>query len=349
LLIDENYMSFDQLVSKLRQRYGSKDQHQMFKSQLEDREQGPNESLQELAQHIEELTKKAYPGLDPSTIDILARDCFIKALRSPGFQMKIKEHDPATLSEAIAKAMRLETLYKSFEKQKESSRPKLVRSTQQDERPNRNGNGQTSNNKQFDNKANGSFNKNSDVNSTMDGPKRSLPWKNKEAEIQSKETSDLRHQVKQLNMKLSELTTKINQPTVQRTTDNTHFNNGPSSNQPTTNLEVNRIFDHPVTHHKIHCVNHQRLNNHRQPTLDRVLHRILSATTAACRDTLKDDVYYCFNRIHHQKNRKRSSHRTMLEALVVWKNTKAMYTLTSELMVEDTKDYWIQVVIISFR
>jgi len=122
--------------------------------------------------------------------------------------MKVKEHYPASLNQAVAKAMRLETLYKSFEKQKETTRPRLARSTQQD-RPNNIRQPETRTN-------NSSYNKN---NGTNNETRQSPPWKNKDVEAQNKETSDLKDQVKQLSMKLSELTTKVNQPTVQQTTE----------------------------------------------------------------------------------------------------------------------------------
>ena len=218
LLIDHTQdMTFDQLVDKLRQRYGSKDQHQMFKSQLEDRERNPNEGLQELAQHIEQLVKKAYPGVDANTIDILARDSFIKSLKSPAFQMKLKEYEPQSLSQAVVKAMKLETLYKSFEKQKEATKPRLARSTQPSEKQDRNDKGKSNGNRQFNARTSSSYNR-SDNAAT--GQRPSPPWRNKDASPErNKEASDLRDQVRQLTSKLNELTTRVNQPPVQQTTE----------------------------------------------------------------------------------------------------------------------------------
>jgi len=71
LLIDhEHELTYDQLVDKLRQRYGSKEQHQMFKSQLEDRERATNESLQELGQHIEQHSSQGqfHKGITQSCV-----------------------------------------------------------------------------------------------------------------------------------------------------------------------------------------------------------------------------------------------------------------------------------------
>jgi len=141
----------------------------MFKSQLEDRERAPNGSLQELGQHIEQLVKKAYPGVDANTIDILARDNFIKALRSPAFQMKLKEYEPQSLSQAVAKAMKLETLFKSFERQKEASKPRLARSAQPEEKQNKNNRSKSRDTRQLNARTSNAYNANEQ--------KQTPPWK----------------------------------------------------------------------------------------------------------------------------------------------------------------------------
>ena len=248
MLIDEaTELTYDQLVERLRQRYGSRDQHQMFKSQLEDRERGPNEGLQELAQHIAQLTKKAYPGLDSCTVVLLARDFFIKSLKSPGFQMKLKEHEPQSLSQAVAKAMKLETLYKSFERQKDAARLRLARSTQPDERQNRNGNKRPGGSKQYEARPTNNYNEDNNVS---DEPRQNSTWKSRDIGLQSKENDELRDQVRQLSTKLSELTTKVNQTSNQVTMENPYSQQcvqlSPSSTGSYFNPLVQQAFQQPT-------------------------------------------------------------------------------------------------------
>ena len=122
--------------------------------------------------------------------------------------MKLKEHEPQSLSQAVAKAMKLETLYKSFERQKDAARPRLARSTQPDERQNRNGNNRPGGSKQYEARPTNNYNKDNNIG---DEPRQNSTWKSRDIGVQSKENDELTDQVRQLSMKFSELTIKVNQ------------------------------------------------------------------------------------------------------------------------------------------
>ena len=129
-------MTFEQLVEKLRRRFGSEEQYDRFRSLLKLRKRKDGETLQELALDIETMARLAYPNMgamDHPMNDILLREAFVDALDNPGFERKIREHQPKTFDNALTLALRLEALYKSQQAQKESSKPRYARTHRQKE------------------------------------------------------------------------------------------------------------------------------------------------------------------------------------------------------------------------
>jgi len=116
--------------------------------------------------------------------------------------MKLKEYEPQSLSQAVAKAMKLETLFKSFERQKEASKPRLARSAQPEEKQNKSNRSKSRDTGQFNARTSNTYNKSDNA---VNEQKQTPPWKNKDASTQqSKENNDLKEQVRQLSNKLSE-------------------------------------------------------------------------------------------------------------------------------------------------
>ena len=122
--------SYEEIVEKLRSRFGSREQEEKHRIQLQYRRRKEGESLPELAQDVERLVALSYSHTDPDTRDLLARNSFIDALDKPGLILKVREKEPATLQQALALAVKLEVLYNSMNQQKEAVRPRQVRSTQ---------------------------------------------------------------------------------------------------------------------------------------------------------------------------------------------------------------------------
>ena len=101
-------MTFKQLVSRLRSRFGSLDMEEKYQAELQCRRRKPNEALRELAQDIRRLMMLAYPGDRSVMSERLAKEHFICALDDPELELKVREKEPQTLDSALKSAQRLE-------------------------------------------------------------------------------------------------------------------------------------------------------------------------------------------------------------------------------------------------
>lgn len=95
-------------VEILRNRYGSENRAEVFRSQLQTRVENKNETMTELAQSVRKLTRKAYPGAPPYLIDTLALDHFIDAIPDADMKLRLREARPRDLNGAESLAVRLE-------------------------------------------------------------------------------------------------------------------------------------------------------------------------------------------------------------------------------------------------
>ena len=106
---DPNLMDYDQLLERLRARYGSTGQAEKFRAELRNRRRRRGESLAELHGDIRKLMALAYPGINQSEIcEVVARDHFIDALNDRDFELKVREREPPDLESALRLAVRLE-------------------------------------------------------------------------------------------------------------------------------------------------------------------------------------------------------------------------------------------------
>ena len=106
---DPNLMDYDQLLERLRARYGSTGQAEKFRAELRNRRRRRGESLAELHGDIRKLMALAYPGINQSEIcEVVARDHFIDALNDRDFEIKVREREPPGLESALRLAVRLE-------------------------------------------------------------------------------------------------------------------------------------------------------------------------------------------------------------------------------------------------
>jgi len=113
---DPRALSYDQLLERLRQRYGSTGQAEKFRTELRARRRKCGEALTELHADISRLMALAYPmSLDSAVRDIIARDCFIAALGDRDFELKLREREPVDLDEALRMAIRLEAYASAYE------------------------------------------------------------------------------------------------------------------------------------------------------------------------------------------------------------------------------------------
>ena len=109
LLWDADDLTFDQLVTKLKDRFGAVGIEERYQTELRCRRRREGESIRELAQDIRRLMSLAYPGDGDSRIgQHIARDAFLAALGDPDLQLRVRDKDPHTLEEAVKFALRRE-------------------------------------------------------------------------------------------------------------------------------------------------------------------------------------------------------------------------------------------------
>jgi hypothetical protein len=107
--------TFDRLVSKLIDRFGSADQRELYITQLRTRRRRQNESLPELYSDIKRLMVSAYAGSVNSEMGgIFARNCFVSALADPELEMKVREREPADFEQALKAALRAEVYLRAY-------------------------------------------------------------------------------------------------------------------------------------------------------------------------------------------------------------------------------------------
>jgi hypothetical protein len=100
--------TFDEIVQILKDRYGTEQQCELYRSQLRTRRRGRNESLADLFMDIKRLMFLAYAGPQNAMTETIARDYFLDALADREFAIRIRQRDPDTLHSAYLTAVRLE-------------------------------------------------------------------------------------------------------------------------------------------------------------------------------------------------------------------------------------------------
>ena len=113
-LPEEQSRDFDQLTAALKQRFGVEHQEEAFRARFRARCREPRESLPELAHDVERLGHLAYPSAPAEFKEILIRDQFVDALESIEMKLAVKRNRPASLREALACAIEMESMKMSF-------------------------------------------------------------------------------------------------------------------------------------------------------------------------------------------------------------------------------------------
>ena len=108
-LPEEHYTNIDRLAAALKQRFGVEHQEETFRVRFRTRRRESRESLPELAYDIEKLGHLAYPSAPAEFREILIRDQFIDALENTETKLAVKQSRPASLREALAHALEMES------------------------------------------------------------------------------------------------------------------------------------------------------------------------------------------------------------------------------------------------
>lgn len=107
-LDNEKRRDFDSIVYVLQNRYGSVHKAEIFRSHLQSRTLGRNETIPELAQSVRKLTRKAYPSASSEVVDLLALDYFVDAIPDTDIRLRLREVGPKSINEAERIAVRLD-------------------------------------------------------------------------------------------------------------------------------------------------------------------------------------------------------------------------------------------------
>jgi len=120
-------ITYQQLVDKLRHRYGTTEQHEKFRLELKFRRKKFSETLQELPGAVEKLAQLAFQAADMSTRHAaLARDGFTDALDDRQLQSDIRRQSPVSLDAALALAMKLDVVNKGSTRDNDQPRPRFL-------------------------------------------------------------------------------------------------------------------------------------------------------------------------------------------------------------------------------
>ena len=106
--------SYDALVAALERRYGHQHQAEGYRARFRKRVRARGETLQELAQDLENLVGKAYPGAPEETTSLLLRDQFVEALRDhEQLQIYVLQAHVSDMQQALARALEFESFLRS--------------------------------------------------------------------------------------------------------------------------------------------------------------------------------------------------------------------------------------------
>ncbi|ESO08488.1 hypothetical protein HELRODRAFT_169344 [Helobdella robusta] len=108
VLWDLTGLGYQELVSKLEDRFGTRGHEESYRYELQILRRKPGESLRELSMVTKRLMSLAYPGEQSRLATHLARDFFLTALDNAKLELKVREKEPKNIDDALRFAQRLE-------------------------------------------------------------------------------------------------------------------------------------------------------------------------------------------------------------------------------------------------
>ena len=84
---------------------------ELYRSQLNNRVRGKEETLPELAQAIQRLVRQAFPDAPLSVREVLEKDCFLDAIPDAVIRWKMLQARPKNLQDAIVVATEAEAFH----------------------------------------------------------------------------------------------------------------------------------------------------------------------------------------------------------------------------------------------
>lgn len=108
-LSSEDRQNYEVLTVALESRFGSAHQTELNRARLRARVRQKEETLPELAEDVDRLTRLAYPDAATAMLQVLARDQFIDSLQDEEVRLRVRQNRPSTLKEALQCALELES------------------------------------------------------------------------------------------------------------------------------------------------------------------------------------------------------------------------------------------------
>ena len=109
VLPEEQCSDYGALCAALENRFGNTHQVELNRARLRSRMKRREESLPELAEDVERLTRLAYPDAAEQMITVLAKDQFIDSLPEEDMRLRIRQSRSATLRQTLEAALELES------------------------------------------------------------------------------------------------------------------------------------------------------------------------------------------------------------------------------------------------
>lgn len=122
----EKRRSYEELERALSRRFGSENRTELFRVQLKNLVRKRDQTLPELGQYINRLSRKAYPSAPFDLMETLCRDHFIDALTDSDMRLRIQQARPRNIDEATKLAVELDA-FNQAEKQREKRLSTSVR------------------------------------------------------------------------------------------------------------------------------------------------------------------------------------------------------------------------------
>ncbi|KAG0718583.1 Gag-Pol polyprotein [Chionoecetes opilio] len=105
--------SYSSVLAVLEKRYGHQHQSEVFRARFRARLRNPGESLPHLAQDLEQLVRRAYPGASEDMITLLLRDQFVDAVNHPQTKIYIQQAHVENLQQALARGLEMESFLRT--------------------------------------------------------------------------------------------------------------------------------------------------------------------------------------------------------------------------------------------
>ena len=115
--------TFEELVDKLKQRFGSIGQSQKFRAELKSRRRQKGETIQSVYADVCRLLSLAYPNqFELPTTQEVGIDLFLEALEDPSLERRVREKELTTLDETFRYCLKLEAYDKAITMRSDSRR-----------------------------------------------------------------------------------------------------------------------------------------------------------------------------------------------------------------------------------